>query len=232
MLSKSKEERSSQFKELLVALDKWDIPDEAVDTVHDVARASLNEVKALTEYEDGKVSRLLTIVAFLSAVIGATFTRFASDYRWPGVGTYSPDCTWWLPFSTYLAFFLYVTLVTAAVVVLLGAVKPTFNLPASWKGPGKTGLPTSMVFYRGILDVSAAQWAEAFVQQTDGKGKRLKASYAKCYIGEAYLVAEKVADKLRVAAPGIGALRWAMVILLAFFLLFAATAQFVPPTKP
>lgn len=93
-------------------------------------------------------------------------------------------------------------------------------------------MPTSMLFYRGILDVSAAQWAEAFVQQTEGKGKKLKAYYAKCYIGEAYLVAEKVADKLRVAAPGVEALRWAMAILLAFFLLFAATAQFVPPTKP
>lgn len=232
MSGKSKEERDIQFKALLATLEKWEIQDEAVDTVHDSARASLNEVKALTEYEDGKVSRLLTIVAFLSAVIGAAFTRFASDYKWPGLGAYSSDCSWWLPFSTYVAFFLYVTLVTGAVVVLLGAVKPTFNLPASWKGPGKTGLPPSMLFYKGILDVTAAQWADAFVQQAEGKGKKLKASYAKCYIGEAYLVAEKVADKLRIVSPGIETLRWAMVILLAFFLLFAATAQFVPSTKP
>lgn len=88
-----------------------------------------------------------------------------------------------------------------------------------------------MLFYKGILDVTAGQWADAFVQQTDAKGKRLKAYYAKCYIGEAYLVAEKVADKLRIAAPGVGALRWAMGILLVFFFLFALTAQFTPPTK-
>src|SRR5436190_2212137 len=103
----TKKMRDSQFKELLIELEKWEIPEAAVDTVHDAARASLNEVKALTEYEDGKVSRLLTVVAFLSAVIGAAFTRFASEYTWPGVAAYSADSAWWLPFSTYLAFFVY-----------------------------------------------------------------------------------------------------------------------------
>ncbi|HEY4211625.1 MAG TPA: hypothetical protein VGM84_09110 [Steroidobacteraceae bacterium] len=231
MARRKQEQRNSQFGELLAELSKWQIPEDAIDTVHDVARASLNEVKALTEYEDGKVSRLLTIVAFLSAVIGAAFTRFAGDYNWPAVGAYSSNMAWWLPFSTYVAFFAYVTLVTVSVVVLLGAIRPTFNLPASWKGNGKGGLPPSMLFYKGILDVTARQWAEAFVQQTDAKGKNLKAYYAKCYIGETYLVAEKVADKLRIAAPGVGALRWAMAILLVFFLLFAVTAQCVPITK-
>lgn len=69
---------SDQFSNLLGRLGAWQIPTDAVDRVHDLARASLNEVKALTEYEDGKVSRLLTVITFLSAVVAAVFTRFAS----------------------------------------------------------------------------------------------------------------------------------------------------------
>jgi hypothetical protein len=224
--------RNTRFKALLDEMATWHIPDEAVDTVHDLARASLNEVKGLTEYEDGKVSRLLTVVAFLSAVIGATFTRFASDYAWPDVATYASTIGWWFPFSTYVAFFLYVTTVTVAVVMILGAIKPKFNLPASWSNLDTTGLPSSMLFYKGILDVTARDWACAFIQETGDKGKRLKAYYAKCYISEAYLVAEKVADKLRVVSPGVEVLRWAMMVLFGFFVLYAATGVFVVPTKP
>lgn len=229
MTRTTKAQRSQQFRELLDVLAKWEIPEEAIDRVHDAARSSLNEVKALTEYEDGKVSRLLTVIAFLSAVVAAVFTRFASQYAWPRLESYCARATWWLPFGTYVTFFGYVTLVTVATIILLKAIRPTFNLPASWKGDAKTGLPPSMLFYKGILDVKAAQWAETFVQQTETKGTKLKAYYAKCYIGEAYLVAEKVADKLRLADPGVATLRWSLAVLLAFFILFALTAQMVLP---
>lgn len=231
MPNKSKKKRDEEFGQLIGKLSEWQIPTEALANVHDSARASLNEVKALTEYEDGKISRLLTVVAFLSAVVGAAFTRFASVYRWPSVKAYSHDMSWWLPFCTYAAFFIYVILVTGAVVVLLRAIRPTFNRPASWKNPDKTGLPGSMLFYSKILDVPAGGWGDAFVLLSGQDGAALKAYYAKCYIGEAYLVAEKVADKLRVAAWGVGALIWAMGVLLLFFVLFAATAQIVPASN-
>src|SRR5205807_300239 len=101
-------------------------PDDAIDRVHEAARASLAEVKALTEYEDGKVSRLLTVVAFLSAVVGAVFTRFASDYAWPKISDAHFGLDWLLPVATYTAFFIYAVVVTASVLALLGAIKPTF----------------------------------------------------------------------------------------------------------
>lgn len=228
----TKEEiRNEGFRKLVDELKDWQIPDAAVDTVHDVAQASLNEVKALTEYEDGKVSRLLTVVAFLSAVIGAVFTRFASDYTWPALAEYQGTVHWWFPFLAYAAFFTYVVIVTAAVVVLLIAIRPKFNLPASWAGAAKQGLPPSMLFYKGILDVTGQQWAKAFVDQANGKGQKLKAHYAKCYISEAYLVAQKVGDKLRWAAPGVFALLVAMFVLLAFFVFLALTVQFVPASR-
>src|SRR4051812_35717544 len=91
---RTKEQREADIKSMIDRLYAWKIPDDAVDGVHDAARASLNEVKALTEYEDGKVSRLLTIVAFLSAVVAAVFTRFVSDYRWPGFSSLAWSWQW------------------------------------------------------------------------------------------------------------------------------------------
>ena len=164
--------------------------------MHEAARASLAEVKALTEYEDGKVSRLLTVVAFLSAVVGAVFTRFASDYAWPKMSEAHLGADWLLPVATYAAFFIYVVVVTWSMLKVLGGIRPTFNIPATWQGAGRSGLPSSMLFYARILDVPAPQWGEAFAQLTGKDGADLKKYYAKCYISEAYLVAGKVADKL------------------------------------
>jgi hypothetical protein len=226
-----KQARARAFSDLIKRLNTWQIPDDALDRVHDAAKTSLTEVKALTEYEDGKVSRLLTVVAFLSAVVGAVFARFASDYAWPGFRCAALTTTWILPVATYAAFFVYIVLVTWSVFRVLGAIKPTFNVPATWKGAGSPSLPTSMVFYQGILDVQAPQWGEAFVAMAQPDGKELKRYYAKGYIAETYLIAEKVADKLSLLAPGIAALRVAMAILLGFFVLFAVTIVAVEPTR-
>lgn len=220
-------DRDAAFGELVRKLEEWKIPPEALDRIHDGAKASLTEVKALTEYEDGKISRLLTIVAFLSAVVGAVFTRFATDYPWPGLRTPAMNCLSALTIAAYLAFFAYVLLVTASVLVILGAVKPRFNVPKSWTNSARETLPPSMLFYERILDVTAPNWGEAFVKLGTGNGDDLKAYYAKCYIAETYLVAGKLAEKLRVLSPGVGALRAAMVILLLFFFLFGANVIFV-----
>lgn len=227
----TKEERGRAIDELVTRLNNWSIPEDAVDRVHDAARASLNEVKALTEYEDGKVSRLLTIIAFLSAVVGAVFTRFAADYAWPAIARFSWSEDWLLPAAAYLSFFLYILLVTWSVLKVLGGVRPTFNVPATWIGPGKAGLPPSMTFYRGILDVSAPKWGEAFEQLTGSEALDLKRYYAKCYVTEAYLVAEKVADKLAIVDPGVKVLQWAMWVLLLFFGIFSVTIVAVGPTR-
>ena len=80
------------------------------------------------------------------------------------------ESTGCFPLATYTAFFVYVVVVTASVLRLLGAIKPTFNIPATWKGAGRSGLPSSMLFYAGILDVPAPRWGEAFEQLT-GKDK-------------------------------------------------------------
>ncbi|WP_156941339.1 hypothetical protein [Mesorhizobium sp. LNJC405B00] len=225
-----KTERDAGISALIKRMNDWNIPEKAVDRVHEAARASLNEVKALTEYEDGKVSRLLTVIAFLSAVVGAVFTRFATDYAWPGLDNINPSAGWLLPTSTYFTFFIYAVVVTWSVFTALNAIRPTFNVPATWNGHDATGLPPSMIFYNGMLDVSAPKWGEAFETLAGEEGTDLKRYYAKCYVIEAYLVAEKVAQKLAAINPCVNALRAAMVILMVFFVLFAATIAFVDPT--
>src|SRR3954464_3444805 len=123
MTQSIQDKRKLAFASLIAKLDDWSIPTGAVDRVHDGAKASLAEVKALTEYEDGKVSRLLTIIAFLSAVVGAVFTRFATYYPWPGFAAAAANGLSVLTIAAYFAFFTYVLLVTGSVLIILGAVK-------------------------------------------------------------------------------------------------------------
>ncbi|WP_316234540.1 hypothetical protein [Bradyrhizobium sp. SZCCHNR1020] len=223
----SSTEREAAFVELVRKLDDWTIPREALDRTHDGAKASLAEVKALTEYEDGKVSRLLTVIAFLSAVVGAVFTRFVTDFPWPGFDAPRTNGLSALTLATYVAFLAYVLLVTASVLIILKAVKPQFNVPKTWTASSRQGLPQSMLFYARILDVTAPTWGDAFIRLATDKGDDLKAFYAKCYIAESYLVAGKVAEKLRLLSPGVGMLRAAMWVLLLFFSLFGANLMFV-----
>ncbi|MCC8968911.1 hypothetical protein [Bradyrhizobium brasilense] len=226
MFGKRKPENSS-FGELTAKLHAWSIPPEALDRVHDGAKASLAEVKALTEYEDGKASRLLTIIAFLSALVGAVFTRFATDYPWPGFGPFNEDQLSYLTIAAYLGFFAYVILVTASVLIFLSAVKPRFNIPESWKG-SNVNRPASTLFYEGILKVTAPAWGQTFIDiGSKNEGKDLKALYAKCYIAESHLVADKVAVKLRLLKPAVGMLQAAMWVLLAFFFLAGANVMLV-----
>lgn len=227
MFGISKPPSDTGFAELLAKLDGWSISPEALDRVHDGAKASLAEVKALTEYEDGKASRLLTIVAFLSAVVAAVFTRFATDYPWPGFGALDTDRLAVLTMVSYAAFFAYVLMVTVSVLIILRAVKPQFRIPKTWNAGSKPDRPTSMLFYKGILDVTAPTWGEAFIGLGTKKGDDLKAYYAKCYIAESYLVAEKVAIKLRLLEPGIKLLQAAMAVLLVFFLLSGANVVMI-----
>jgi hypothetical protein len=223
----SNSERDAAFVELVSKLNDWTIPSDALDRTHEGAKASLAEVKALTEYEDGKVSRLLTIVAFLSAVVGAVFTRFVTDFPWPGFDAPKTNGLSAFTLAAYVAFLAYVLLVTASVLVILKAVKPQFNVPKTWTGSSRQGLPPSVLFYARILDVTAPTWGDAFIKLATDKGDNLKAYYAKCYIAESYLVAGKVAEKLRLLSPGVGMLRAAMWVLLLFFSLFGANVMFV-----
>ena len=221
-------------KALVGLLASWKIPEGREQAVHDMARASLDEVKGLTEYVDGKVGRLLVIVAFLTALAGAVFARFSSTYALPRWDTIASDCTYILPALTYTLFGAYTVIVAGSAFVIFGAIKPTFNEPAQWKGRSDSP-PKSMNFYARILDANPQVWGQTFVTLTgdsaDGPDN-LKAQYAKDYIFEAYLVAEKVAHKLKKVAPAVRWLQFSMLVLAAFIVSYALTLIVLEPPAP
>ena len=54
--------------------------DKKVDGVSGLIRQSLDEVKALTEYQDAKATKLLTILSFLSALAALLFGRMLDTF--------------------------------------------------------------------------------------------------------------------------------------------------------
>ncbi len=113
-------------------------------------------------------------------------------------------------------------LVALAATVLIGAIRPTFNL--RWTGEHK-GLPDSLFFYQKILEVSPDEWVKAFTGSTD-----IKARAAGDYVAETYFVAEKIAKKLWWVKRGVYLLIVAMAILVAFLVLAGETFITVRPT--
>jgi hypothetical protein len=64
-----------------------------LDSALDRARETLDEVKELTDYQDSKATRLLTIVTFLSALAGVLFARLVESYPVQAAMA-RPDATW------------------------------------------------------------------------------------------------------------------------------------------
>jgi hypothetical protein len=144
---------------LMADLQAWTIPADRVTSVHDAAKASLSEVKALTEYEDGKVARLLTVAAFISAMVGAVFTRFSTAHEIPQFQQWRSHV---LAVATYLVFILYTVLVSLAAAILVQAIRPRFNVPKTWTTTPNDQRPASMLFYSRIVEVTPRAWGAVF----------------------------------------------------------------------
>ena len=208
---------------LVKLLREWEIPEGREQEVHDMALASLDQVKASTEYDNAKA--LLTIVAFLTALAGAVFNRFSASYdlpRWHEIAR-NWDYIW--PALTYAMFGAYAVIVAGSAFAIFGAMKPTFGPSAS-----RAGRPTVMGFHERLLDTHPRMWGQSFVDLTGESHSRrdsLKAHYAKQYILETYLVAEKVALKLKKAAPAVRWLQLSLLFLAGFILTYGVTLVFV-----
>ena len=209
---------------------------EDLEAVISQASVTLKEVKDLTEYQDQKSSRLLTIITFLSALGGALFTRFASQYPF-GDYIYWRGLSGWalVIILCYLAFSAFVLLAICGAIVIFHATRTRFKWP-SIPEAGNGGTPSrakSRLFYEGILSVAPSTWAREFInqnceQRTLMTEKAIKFKYAKDYITEGYLVAAKVADKLRYMTPGQDLLLHALRALLLWVLLLAVISIFKP----
>lgn len=222
--------------DLSKAMAGWDslngAKDCSIDEALELAKASLAEVKAQTEYQDSKASRLLTVTSFVSALAGFMFTAFSSGYPIDSLDI-SAHRHHLLPVATYLAFLLFVLSALGGALTTFHATRTRFKYPISPR-PNQQGTAVSFLFYGGIVGVSPTAWAESFVDDKGGavRFRDLKLQYLRNYVGEAYLIAAKTADKLRYLQPAQSMLSWALRFLVLFALLYAATVLVVPPTKP
>lgn len=205
-----------------------------LETPLKLARQSLDEVKALTDYQDGKATRLLTIITFLSAFSGVLFGRFADTYPLQtflsgisisNTATYRSAL---VPLS-YFLFILFGLLAVSGALVTFHAIRARFRYP---KVASENGKPKSYVFFKPIAEVSPEDWSKAFLSEDAGKLKDdLQLAYFKNYVTEAYLVATKVADKLRYLEPAQRLQSWAIKALLFWLIAFSATFVFVSPPQ-
>jgi hypothetical protein len=233
------------MKEFGIAADKWTSLEGGpkLEAAIGLARQSLNEVKAQTEYQDQKAGRLLTVATILSALAGILFQRFNDAY--PLRATLeSPH--WWqkLILLGYVPFLLFVLAVLFGALVTFHATRTRFKYRLSdekqrqgEKIAGDNG-PNSRLFYTAILRARPRAWANAFVTtQTTGDessivvNPKLAQLYFRDLVGETYLVAAKTADKIRFLVEAQRLFAWALLFLLCWLFLFFV-ANFLPGTNP
>ena len=217
---------------------KLDPKEEGLDKAIDLAKASLQEAKAQTEYQDQKATRLLTVSTFLTALAGAFFTTFSTDYPLKTLSQ-QPTCDWWLLVVCYAAFFLFIMFSLSGALVTFHASRTRFKYPAEATVDRQGGKARSYLFFREMIGVTPEGWASSFVT-VEGEGSAqtatlnpdLKIEYLKNYVSEAYLVAAKTADKLRFLQPAQSLLSYALRCLMIYIVLFAWVVTYLPPTKP
>jgi hypothetical protein len=193
-------------------------------------RESLDEVKELTEYQDQKATRLLTIITFLSALSGILFARFVESYPLHATLAQVDLASWGrvLVIISYALFGFFALLAICGALVVFHATRTQFRYPDTEAGAKeKTG---SYLFYKSIIEVTPEAWARSFVAEgsDDQIAPDLQLRYLRNYIIETYLVAAKVAEKLRYLQPAQVILSWSIRALLFWLVFIAATIAFVP----
>lgn len=191
----------------------------------DRAKDSLEEVKKQTEYQDGKAGRLLTIVAFLTAAVGTVFGKFVDIYPLhPALATGGATSFWVA--STYVLFGAYLLFIAGGAMVTFHAMSTRFVWPAGGNLADQDKV-RSLLFFQQIIRTKPEAWGRAFA----GDKNELLREYYKNYVAEAYLIATKVADKLRYLDPGQRLLLGGVRLLLGLFIFIMLTFALVPPTK-
>jgi hypothetical protein len=175
---------------------------EGVDEKYlDRAKDSLKEVKDLTEYQDQKSARLLTIIAFLTAAAGALFAKFVDAYPLRLLA----EASWTygiLVALVYFAFCLFIVFVASGALVSFHATQTRFvwseinsdpddkvkikDKPGEIEKNGvhknleKKNEPDeaifeealSYLFYKSILRTTPEGWAASFVTKTKSGGNK------------------------------------------------------------
>ncbi len=212
-------------------IEKIAADDAKLDDALKLARDSLNEVTKHTDYQDGKATRLLTIVTFMSAFASLLFNRFADGYpfsvlSWSGA---QQVITSGLIIASYCLFAVFALLAAFGALVTFHAIRSRFRYPTTTSAEH----PGSLVFWMPISWTEPKNWARAFIDLNDSSKitPDIKVKYLKNYIVETYLVGVKVADKVRVLEPAQRLQSWAIKALILWIAVTALVFAFVPPAK-
>lgn len=212
---------------------------EDADAAIELAKASLEEAKQQTEYQDDKASRLLTVTSFVSALSGVLLASFIDRYP---LDELRPLSRWSDAFLTaiYGTFLLFSLFALFGAVVTFHATRTRFKYSKKPQATNPDDPAKSMLFYQEIIAVSPKGWADSFITITPATPTSsaqtsvradLKATYFRNYVMEAYLVAAKTADKLRYLGPAQSLLAWALRFLVLFVVFFAGAICLIPETK-
>lgn len=220
------------LKRFGVATASWPkLSDEDLEATTAIAREALDEVKAQTEYQDAKAARLLTITTVLSALSGLLLGRFLDAYPVRSLTAADPGASMLIGLC-YAFFALFAFSSLCGAVVTFHATRTRFRYPTATPAASTGAFPKSLIFWRGIIASTPEDWAGAFVDAGSGSSMRLglRERHLAGLVQEAYLVAAKTADKLRMLQPAQKALAFSLKCLLIWLLLLGVTTLAVPRT--
>lgn len=213
---------NDEVKELVDALSEFNIDEkDNSDSLQTLTARSLDSVINLTEYEDQKANRILTAIAFLSALSGVMFSTLLPKYK---DGTILLIKHWnWSVWLYYISFGLFVFSLIVGAALVIYALTPRFNNPPSWK-EDKTD-PGSLLFFEKILEIRPRLWAEYFKKNSFDD---LQTKYIKGNIAESYIVSQKIREKLIPLMPGIRLLNIAVCLLIPWLFCCGFVISFSP----
>jgi hypothetical protein len=194
------------------------------------SRESLDEVKAQTEYQDQKSTRLLTVATFFVALAGLLISAFAQHHSIRVI--LGGNIDWWqvLAALVYLGFALFALSVVAGALVTFHATQTRFRYQTETMFE-RGEPPKSQIFFRGIVRASPSDWVGSFTQTTargSVPARDLSLRYAKNYILESYLIAAKVADKMRYLEAAQSILAFSLKVLILWLPALAVISLIIP----
>lgn len=208
----------------LTSFDAWKPAEKDLEDLYEISSRSLEEVKALTEYEDQKAQRILAAIAFLAALAGAALSTLQKVTPWS-------ENLDGIAILIYGLFAIYAVMVTVGASIVLYAVKPRFNIPKNWKS-GSNGSPKSRLFFEKITELDKSAWELSFANT---EVSELKIAYIKDFIRESHLVAEKIRHKMGPLTLGISLLEkstWLLGVWLIAAALSAFSVAGMHPSTP
>ena len=228
-------------QEMEKASARWPTLDDndALKSAIDLAKQSLAEVKAQTEYQDQKATRLLTVTTFLSALSGALFSRFEDTYPIDTITSQTCGRAVLLGCS-YAVFAAFVIVSLSGALVIFHATRTRFKYPPYQTTEEEEKDPESLLFFGGLIRSRPRAWIKGWVTAgaNGDPGDKptlrddLRQRYFRHLVSETYLVAAKTADKLRYLEPAQSLLAISLRCLFLWLLLLAPISIFVTVTKP